>query len=111
MHEREHSATGLGKSAFITRPAHRLANSWCRELRDHARSLGRGQRGAMSQNARIDHQQLVIRARLAPEHDPAEAYLGIDRENDLGELGLADAAVKCGAQFRELSVCWPFDWS
>src|SRR5271163_3111104 len=43
-------------------------------------------------------------ARLAAEHDPAEAHLGIDRKDQLRKLRLTDASIERRAQFGELRI-------
>jgi hypothetical protein len=56
------------------------------------------------ENAGIHHQKFVGRTRLATEHDPTEAHLGVDRENQLRKLGFADASIQSGAQLVELRI-------
>ncbi len=104
LHEGEHGAAGLGEAALIGGPAHGLADGGCGELWDHARGLGRRERGAVGEDAGIDHQQLVGRAGLAAEHDPAEAHFGVDREDELRELCLADTPVEGGTELREFGI-------
>ena len=41
-----------------------------------------------------DHQQLVGRARLTSEHDPAKAHLGVNGQNHFRQLNLTDAVIQ-----------------
>jgi hypothetical protein len=104
VHERQDRTAGLGEPALIGRPAHRLTDGGCGYLRDHAGGLGRRERGAVGEDAGVDHQELVGRPRLAAEHDPAEADLGVDGEDQLRQLRLADASIERGAQLGELRI-------
>lgn len=56
----------------------------------------------MRQDAGIHHQQFGGGPWLAPQHDPTEAYLGIDGEHDFRQLCLTDTMVEFRAQLLEL---------
>ena len=85
------AALALSESTFVPGPAHGLPNGGRRELRYHARRLGRRHRGAVSQDTGIHHQQFLIGTRFPTEHDPAEAHLGIDLQQQIGQLRFADS--------------------
>ena len=104
LHELQHRLAGQGQTSLIASPAHGLADAGGRQLRDHARALGRRQAGAVREDAGVGHQQFLARSGLAPEHDPAEAHLGVHGQDDLGQLHLADALVKPAAQFGDFGV-------
>jgi hypothetical protein len=100
----EHGRTGFCQSSFITGPTHRLPDARRRKLRHHARRLGRRHRGTMRQDAGIHHQQFPVGTRLATEHDPAEAHVGIDLEQQLRQLRFADPMIERGAQLDQLGL-------
>jgi len=104
LHEFQHSLAGLAQAPLVPRPAHSLADAGGRQLRNHARAFDRCQTGSMGHDAGIDHQQLVGRARLTPEHDPAEADLGVNGQNHFRQLHFTDAMVQGRAQFRDFRV-------
>jgi hypothetical protein len=85
----EHGGTGFCQSSFIPGPAHRLPDARRRELRHHARRLGRRHRGAMRQDAGIHHQQFFVGTGFATEHDPAEAHLGIDLQQQIRSVPIS----------------------
>ncbi len=69
----EHRGARLGESTFVPGSAHRLAHGRRREWRYPARRLCRRHRGAMRQDAGIQHQQLVgfgsqyLKVRIIPK--------------------------------------------
>ena len=42
--------------------------------------------------------------RLAPQHDPAVAHLGVNGQYHLWQLHLADAVIEIGVQLGDLGV-------
>ena len=70
----------------------------------HTCRLRRRHRGAMGQDAGIHHQQFLLRTGFATEHDPTEAHLGIDLEQQLRQLRFADPMIECGAQLDEFRL-------
>ena len=58
----------------------------------------------MREDTGIDHQQLTARAWLASEHDPTEAHLGIDRQDELRQLCFPDTFIQRRAQLGELGI-------
>ena len=104
LHEFQHSLAGLAQTPFVPRPAHGLANAGGRQLRNHARAFDRSQTGAVGHDAGIDHQQLVGRARLTSEHDPAKAHLGVNGQNHFRQLNLTDAVIQSRAQLGHFWV-------
>ena len=58
----------------------------------------------MRQDAGIHHQQFLVGTRFATEHDPAEAHLGIDLEQQLRQLRFADPMIERGAQLDQLRL-------
>jgi hypothetical protein len=102
--ESEHRGAGVCEASFVTGPAHRLPDAGRGELRHHARRLGRRHRGAMGQDAGIHHQQFLLRTRFATEHEPTKAHLGIDLEQQLRQLRLADPVIERGAQLDQFRL-------
>jgi hypothetical protein len=96
------------RSSLVARPAHGLTDARRRQLWDHASAFCRRQARAVSENSRVDHQQLGCRAGLAPQHDPAESHLCIHLQDGLGQLHLADLMVERipkRGHLRGLFVC------
>ena len=58
----------------------------------------------MGQDPGIDHQQLFTGSWFSPQHDPAEANLGVDGPDEFRQLGFAHAAVQGGAQLAQLGI-------
>ena len=58
----------------------------------------------MREDAGVSHEQLLAGPRFAPEHDPAEADLCIDGQDDLGQLHLADALIEPRAQPGDFGI-------
>ena len=58
----------------------------------------------MREDAGVDHDQFVRRARLAAEHEPAVADLGVDGEHQLGQLCFTDAPVEGRAELGDLRI-------
>jgi hypothetical protein len=56
----------------------------------------------VSQDTRIHHQQLFVGTGFATEHDPAEAHLGIDLQQQIRQLRFADPVIERGAQLDQL---------
>lgn len=86
VHKLQHGVGCLTQQPFIGNAAHHLADRLGRQLGYHARDVGGGHRGAMREDGGVDHQQFTARARLAPQQDPAEAYLAVHLQDDLGQL-------------------------
>jgi hypothetical protein len=101
LHEAKDRRAGLGEPSLVARPAHRLADACRGQLRDHTCRFGGRERRPVREDPAVDHQQLLARARLTAEHDPAEAHAGVDREDDLGQLGLTDSPIKGVFQLRQ----------
>jgi hypothetical protein len=59
LHELQHRLAGQRQASLVAGPAHGLADAGGRQLRDHARALGRRQAGAVGQDAGVGHQQFL----------------------------------------------------
>ena len=73
-------------------------------MRVRTRRFGGRQCRTVRQHTGIDHDQLIGRARLAPEHQPAVVDLCIDREHQLRQLGFSDAPVKQRTELCKLQI-------
>ncbi len=102
LHEFQHSLAGLAQTPFVPRPAHTwrmLVADNCGIMRAHSTAVR-----LVPYDAGIDHQQLVGRARLTSEHDPAKAHLGVNYQNHFRQLNLTDAVIQSRAQLGHFWV-------
>jgi hypothetical protein len=58
----------------------------------------------VGQDAGIHHQQFLVGPRFATEHDPAEARLRIDLQQQIRQLRLADPVIERGAQLDQFRL-------
>ncbi len=58
----------------------------------------------MSQDAGIHHQQFFVGTGFATEHDPAEAHLGIDFQQQIRQLRLTNPVIERGAQLDQFRL-------